>query len=173
MTIRKRRRDRTRRRLESQKRLDAIASEQINKSFLDSTATWGGRVCPECFKSVPSRAFVSGYELTSIDRSCIITVGAHVAEQYCHSDVKQCMSESAKEDKNKWMMSPLFIDSQFNQRRKNMRDRARTKAKENYQWRKSQKMAELSAKYQTILDKVPDVPPDPYDAPFLSMPTKD
>ena len=135
MTIRKRRRDRARRRLESQKRLDAIASEQINKSFLDSTATWGGRVCPECFKSVPSRAFVSGYELTSIDRSCIITVGAHVAEQYCHSDVKQCMSESAKEDKSKWMMSPLFIDSQFNQRRKNMRDRARTKAKENYQYK--------------------------------------
>ena len=82
------------------------------------------------------------------------------------------MSESAKEDKNKWMMSPLF-DSQFNQRRRNMRDRARTKAKENYQWRKSQKMAELSAKYQAILDKVPDVPPDPYDAPFLSIPSKD
>lgn len=138
MSIRKRRRDRTRSRINNQKQLDAIAFEKIDKSFLDSMATWGGTVCPECFKSVPSRAFICGYKLTSIDRSCIITKCAHVGEQYCHSDIKRCMSESAKQDKARWMMSPLFINSQFDQHRKNVRDRDRAKAKENYQWRKLQ-----------------------------------
>ena len=145
MSIRKRRRDRTINRITRQLQLDAIASEQIGKSFLDSIATWSATVCPECFKSVPSRAFICGYELTSIDNSCIITMGAHVTDQYCHSDVKQCMSESAKEDKSKWMMSPLFINSQFDQRRKNMRDRCKAKAKENYEWRKTQNDTILSS----------------------------
>jgi len=137
MTIRKRRRDRTKTRINNQKQLDAIASEQIYKSFLDSMATWGGTVCPECFKSVPSRAFICGYEITSIDRSCIITMGAYVTEDYCHSDTKRCMSESAKQNKARWMMSPLFINSQFDQHRKNVRGRDRAKTKENYEYRKS------------------------------------
>lgn len=107
MMIRKRRRDRTRTRLSNQKRLDAIASEKISKRFLDCIETWGASVCPECHKSVPARAFISGGDIRLSDR-CIVTVGASVSPQYCHKNRQRCASESAKEDAWKWKESPMF-----------------------------------------------------------------
>lgn len=107
MTIRKRRRDRTRNRIANQNRLDIAANERINKSFLASIDTWGGTVCPECFKSVPTRAFVVGGDV-QWSSSCIVSVGTSVAPQYCHRDIKRCASESAKEDAWKWKLSPLY-----------------------------------------------------------------
>jgi hypothetical protein len=137
MTIRKRRRDRTRNRIANQKRLDAIAYKKINGNMTTSFDTWGGTVCPECHKSVPPRAFVCGGDVRWSD-TCIVTVGTSVAPQYCHQDVMQCASESAKQDKQRWMFSRLFESTLFDNETQRQRDRAKAKQKENYEWRKSQ-----------------------------------
>jgi hypothetical protein len=106
-SIRKRRRDRTRNRIATQKRLDAIAYEKINRSMMSSAETWGGTVCPECHKSLPARAFVIGGDVRWSD-TCILTVGASVIPQYCHRDKSRCASESAKEDSYRWKDSPMY-----------------------------------------------------------------
>ena len=137
MKIRKRRRDRTRNRIANQKRLDAIAYARINKSMLASMATWGGTVCPECHKSIPARAFVIGGDVWFSD-GCIVTVGTSVSPQYCHQDVMRCASESAKQDKQQWMFSPLYDSTLFDGCAKRQRERVKAKQKENYEWRKSQ-----------------------------------
>jgi hypothetical protein len=136
LTIRKRRRDRTRNRLNNQKQLDAIAYEKIGKSFMASMETWGGTICPDCHKAVPARAFVNGGDIRW--DSCIVTVGTSVAPQYCHSDVWQCASESANQDKQRWMLSPMYESTLFNNATKRQRDRWKAKQKENYEWRKKQ-----------------------------------
>lgn len=61
MSIRKRRRDRTRTRIANQKRLDAIAYKELNGNMSSSFDTWGGTRCPDCNKPLPSRAFCAGY----------------------------------------------------------------------------------------------------------------
>ena len=63
MTVRKRRRDRTRNRIANQKRLDAIATTKISKNFLLSLETWGGTVCPNCYKRVPARALLASQSI--------------------------------------------------------------------------------------------------------------
>lgn len=105
--IRKRRRDRTRNRIANQKRLDAIAYKKINGNMTSSFDTWGGTVCPECHKSVPTRAFICGGDIRLSD-TCIMTLGARVAPQYCHADKQRCASESAKEDKHRWKLSRMY-----------------------------------------------------------------
>lgn len=93
-SIRKRRRDRTRNRLANQKRLDAIASAQINESMWSSADTWGGTVCPDCNKSLPTRAFIAGY---------------HTSERFCHADKSRCHHESAIEDTTKWKLANDYV----------------------------------------------------------------
>ena len=136
MTIRKRRRDRTRKRIANQKRLDAIAYKQINGNMLTSFDTWGGTICPECHKSVPTRAFVCGGDIWWSD-TCIVTVGTSVAPQYCHKDVMRCASESAKEGKQRWMFSQMYEDSKPSPYRTRYRDRIKARQKEDYEWRKN------------------------------------
>jgi hypothetical protein len=136
MSIRKRRRDRTCNRLANQKRLDAIASQKIDKSFLASMDTWGGTICPECHKSVPTRAFVNGGDIR-FSSTCIVTVGTWVAPQYCHQDVMRCASESAKQDKQRWMFSRLYESTLFDDCVKRQRERVKAKQKQNYEWRKN------------------------------------
>lgn len=106
MSIRKRRRDRTRNRIANQKRLDAIAITKINKSFVSSLETWGGTVCPNCYKRVPARALLARQTIP-MDNG-IIRLGASILSQYCHRNVQKCASESAKADKWMWMQSPLY-----------------------------------------------------------------
>lgn len=107
VSIRKRRRERTRNRIANQKRLDRIAQERINKSFMASMDTWGATVCPECYKSVPARAFIVGGDI-QWSSSCIVSVGTSIHPQYCHRDETRCASESAKQDKGRWMYSPKY-----------------------------------------------------------------
>ena len=135
-SIRKRRRDRTRSRIANQKRLDAIASQKIDKSFLASIETWGGTACPECHKSVPARAFVNGGDIR-FSNSCIVTVGTNVLPQYCHKDVMRCASESAKQDKQRWMFSMLYQSTLPDDCAKRQREWVKAKQKQNYEWRKN------------------------------------
>ena len=106
-SIRKRRRDRTRTRIANQKRLDAIAYKKINGNMTTSLDTLGGTICPECHKSVPTRAFVAGGDIWWSD-TCILTVGTSVAPQYCHRNKQRCASESAKEDPYRWKESLMY-----------------------------------------------------------------
>jgi hypothetical protein len=107
MDIRKRRRDRTLNRIANQKRLDAIAYKKINGNMTTSLDTWGGTICPECHKSVPTRAFVVGGDVRWSD-TCILSVGTSVAPQYCHRNKQRCASESAKEDPYRWKESLMY-----------------------------------------------------------------
>ena len=106
VSIRKRRRERTHNRLSNQRKLDAIATAKIQKSFLSSMTTWGGTICPSCYKPIPARALLVGRSI-SLDNG-IITLGARVQDQYCHANTQRCASESANADKWMWMQSPLY-----------------------------------------------------------------
>jgi len=107
--IRKRRRDRTRNRIANQKRLDAIASAEINKNMWSSADTWGATVCPNCNKSLPSRAFIAGYHTSSIDNTCFISVGTAVDPRFCHADITKCHHESATEKNSNWKLANDYI----------------------------------------------------------------
>lgn len=106
-TIRKRRRDRTLSRLAKQKQLDAIAYKKVNGNMTSSFDTWGGTCCPECHKSVPTRAFIGGGDVRW-SATCIVTTSPSVAPQYCHRDKNRCASESAKQDKARCKESIMF-----------------------------------------------------------------
>lgn len=134
-SIRKRRRDRTLSRIATQKRLDAIAYKKINGNMTSSFDTWGASRCPDCHKSLPARAFICGGDIRM--GSAIITVGTSVNSVYCHADVMRCASESAKQDKQAWMLSRMYEDSLFASCAKKHRDRVKAKKKENYEWRKN------------------------------------
>ena len=116
-SIRKRRRDRTLSRLANQKRLDKIAQDTIGKSMMDSMATWSATVCPECNKELPSRAFIEGYDLEcslgeeaikANTTNLIVTVGCDVHPQYCHQDKSRCAGESAKANREYWLLSNMY-----------------------------------------------------------------
>lgn len=109
VSIRKRRRDRTRNRIANQKRLDAIAYAEISKSMWTSADTWGGNVCPDCNKSLPSRAFIAGYHTSSIDNTCFISVGTSVDSKFCHADITRCHHESAAEKNSNWKLANDYI----------------------------------------------------------------
>ena len=109
MTIRKRRRDRTLARIANQKRLDAIASAEINKQMWASADTWGGNVCPDCNKSLPARAFIAGYHDSSIDNTCFISVGTDVYPDFCHEDKTRCHHESASQKDSNWKLANDYV----------------------------------------------------------------
>ena len=109
MTIRKRRRDRTRSRISNQKRLDAIASAEINKHMWSSADTWGGTVCPDCNKSLPTRAFIAGYHTSSVDNTYCIFVGTDVYSDFCHADKSRCHHESASQKDSNWKLANDYV----------------------------------------------------------------
>lgn len=125
MTIRKRRRDRTRSRIANQKRLDAIAYKKINGNMSSSLDTWGGTRCPDCSKLLPSRAFCAGYHTpfatndwvnpttgeTVKGSTGILSIGTSVDPSFCHQDKTRCYSESAKADQSVWKLSSDYIST--------------------------------------------------------------
>ena len=115
MNIRKRRRDRTRNRLNNQKRLDAIAYKELNGNMSSSLDTWGGTRCPDCSKPLPSRAFrAGGHTYFTAEGSTGIThisFGASVDPSFCHEDKTRCYSESAKADLSIWKLSSDYTST--------------------------------------------------------------
>lgn len=109
MTIRKRRRDRTRNRIANQKRLDAIAYKELNGNMMTSFETWGGTRCPDCNKPLPSRAFCAGYH-TGNSR-IRFNVGTSVNPEFCHDDKSRCHSESAKHDASIWKLANDYVST--------------------------------------------------------------
>ena len=107
ITIRKRRRDRTLARIANQKRLDAIASKELNGDMSSSFETWGGTRCPDCAKPLPSRAFFCGYH--TVNSSIRISIGSSVSSEFCHADKTRCHSESAKTDPYIWKLANDYI----------------------------------------------------------------
>lgn len=125
ISIRKRRRDRTRKRIANQKRLDAIAYKELNGNMSSSFDTWGGTRCPDCNKPLPSRAFCAGYHTCfttndwvnpttgeTIEGSTgILSVGTSVNPSFCHKDKTRCYSESAKIDPSTWKLSNDYVSN--------------------------------------------------------------
>lgn len=125
MTIRKRRRDRTRNRIANQKRLDAIAYKELNGNMSSSFDTWGGTRCPDCNKPLPSRAFCAGYHtrFTTNDwvspitgetiegTTGILSIGTSVDPSFCHEDKTRCYRESAKADQSAWKLSNAYVST--------------------------------------------------------------
>gem|GEM_PF-3901263 len=109
ITIRKRRRDRTLARIANQKRLDAIASVEINKNMWSSADTWGGTACPDCNKRLPARAFIAGYHDSSIDNTRFISIGTDVYSDFCHEDKMRCYHESASQKDSFWKLANDYI----------------------------------------------------------------
>lgn len=107
MTIRERRRDRTRKRLDNQKRLDAIAYKELNGNMMTSFDTWGGTRCPDCNKPLPARAFCAGYHTGN--SQIRFNVGTSVNPEFCHDDKSRCHSESAKHDPSTWKLANDYI----------------------------------------------------------------
>lgn len=90
MSIRRRRRERARNRLEQQRLADIAVKERCKRDFNFAASTFGGTVCPECLKPVPPRAL---YSITGMYGE-VHLLGSAVRADYCHTDQQRCIAEA-------------------------------------------------------------------------------